>query len=48
MSAQVLSGKEVAATLLDELRDQVAGLPAAPRLVFVRAGDDPASASYVR
>ena len=48
MSARVLSGKDVAAALLEELRVQVAELPAAPRLVFVRAGDDPASASYVR
>ena len=48
MSARILSGKEVAAALLEELRTQVAELPAAPRLVFVRAGDDPASASYVR
>jgi methylenetetrahydrofolate dehydrogenase (NADP+)/methenyltetrahydrofolate cyclohydrolase len=48
MSALLLSGREVAAALLEELRAQVADLPAAPRLVFVRAGDDPASASYVR
>jgi methylenetetrahydrofolate dehydrogenase (NADP+)/methenyltetrahydrofolate cyclohydrolase len=48
VSARILSGKEVAAALLEELRAQVADLPAEPRLVFVRAGDDPASASYVR
>ena len=48
MSARILRGKDVAAALLEELRAQVAELPATPRLVFVRAGDDPASASYVR
>ncbi|MEX2502739.1 MAG: tetrahydrofolate dehydrogenase/cyclohydrolase catalytic domain-containing protein [Trueperaceae bacterium] len=48
MSAQLLSGRAVASALMEELRDQVAALPVAPRLVFVRAGDDPASASYVR
>ena len=48
MSARVLSGREVASALMDELRTQVATMAAAPRLVFVRAGDDPASASYVR
>ena len=48
MSARILSGREVAAALMEELRSEVAGLPVAPRLVFVRAGDDPASASYVR
>jgi len=48
VSARILRGKDVAAALLEELRAQVAELPATPRLVFVRAGDDPASASYVR
>lgn len=48
MSARVLKGREVAAGLLDELRERVGELTPAPRLVFVRAGDDPASASYVR
>jgi methylenetetrahydrofolate dehydrogenase (NADP+)/methenyltetrahydrofolate cyclohydrolase len=48
VSARILSGREVAAALMEELRGEVAELPVAPRLVFVRAGDDPASASYVR
>ncbi len=48
MSARILNGREVAASLMDELRAEVAEMPVAPRLVFVRAGDDPASASYVR
>ncbi len=48
MSARILSGREVAASLMEELRAEVAELPATPRLVFVRAGNDPASASYVR
>lgn len=48
MSARWLQGREVAAALLDDLRAELATLPRTPRLVFVRAGDDPASASYVR
>lgn len=47
-AARILSGREVAARLMDELREDVATMTHAPRLVFVRAGDDPASASYVR
>lgn len=46
--ARMWSGREVAAALMDDLRAEVAAMPVAPRLVFVRAGDDPASASYVR
>jgi len=48
VSARILNGREVAAALMEELRVEVAEMPVAPRLVFVRAGDDPASASYVR
>ncbi len=48
MSARILSGRTVANALVDELRAEVERLPVAPRLVFVRASDDPASASYVR
>lgn len=48
MSARVLDGREVAAALLDEVRATAGDLDPAPRLVFVRAGDDPASAGYVR
>ena len=43
-----LDGKRVAATLIEQLQAEVAALPYAPKLVFVRVGDDPASASYVR
>lgn len=48
MSARILSGREVAARLMDELLESASALSPAPRLVFLRAGDDPASASYVR
>lgn len=48
MSARILSGREVAAALMEEVREEVARLARPPRLVFVRAGEDPASASYVR
>lgn len=48
MSARILDGRDVAGRLLDELRVDVAAARVAPRLVFVRAGEDPASASYVR
>lgn len=48
MAANVLSGKEVARELTAGIRAEVESLPFVPSLVFVRAGDDPASASYVR
>lgn len=43
-----LDGKQVAAALIDRLQAEVAALPYVPKLTFVRVGDDPASASYVR
>lgn len=48
MAARVLDGREVARTLTAEVRASVEALPYTPQLVFVRAGDDPASAAYVR
>ncbi len=47
-AAVVLEGKRVAAELIDRLKAEVAELPYVPRLTFIRVGDDPASASYVR
>lgn len=46
--AHRLDGKRVAAELVAELRGKVESLGFVPKLVFVRVGDDPASASYVR
>lgn len=43
-----LDGKVVSAAVLDRMRREVAALPFVPRLAFVRVGEDPASASYVR
>src|SRR5690606_17220985 len=43
-----LAGKPVAAAVLERVAADVAAMPAPPRLVFVRVGEDPASASYVR
>lgn len=48
MPARVLDGREVARSLTEDVREAVERLPYTPQLVFVRAGDDPASASYVR
>lgn len=48
MSATLLDGKVVSGVVVDRLRRQVAELDFEPRLVFVRVGDDPASAYYVR
>lgn len=48
MTARILDGREVARALTAEVRATVEALPYTPQLVFVRAGDDPASASYVR
>src|SRR5690606_824879 len=47
-SAVRLDGKLAASELIERLRAEVARLPYVPRLTFVRVGDDPASASYVR
>lgn len=46
--ARLLDGKRVAAELVAELHGQVESLGFVPKLVFVRVGNDPASASYVR
>lgn len=43
-----LDGKVVAAAVVERMRAEVAGLGFVPQLVFVRVGEDPASASYVR
>src|SRR5690625_1947911 len=48
MSARVLSGKEVASRLTSRLKDTTASLPYRLALAFIVAGEDPASASYVR
>ena len=48
MAARLLDGREVARALTAEVQRKVESLPYTPRLVFVRAGEDPASASYVR
>lgn len=48
MSAMRLDGKVASAAVVERLKAQVAGLGFVPRLVFVRVGDDPASAYYVR
>lgn len=46
MSALILSGKDVAAALLESLKPAVKKLD--PKLVVVQVGDDPASASYIK
>lgn len=43
-----LDGKVVSAAVIERLRDEVAALERVPRLTFIRVGEDPASASYVR
>lgn len=48
MSARVLSGRPVRDAVIAGLRDQIPDLDPPPKLVFIRVGDDPASASYVR
>ncbi len=50
MSAQVISGKEVAASVLSELKPRIEALKkrgVVPGLAAVLVGDDPASATYV-
>jgi len=48
VSAQLMDGKLASEELVGALRARVAALPFTPRLTFVRVGDDPASAYYVR
>jgi methylenetetrahydrofolate dehydrogenase (NADP+)/methenyltetrahydrofolate cyclohydrolase len=48
VSAQLMDGKVASEELVGALRARVAALPFTPRLTFVRVGDDPASAYYVR
>lgn len=47
-SAKRLAGKPVADQLASELQAAIAALPTPPKLVFLRVGNDPASAYYVR
>lgn len=48
MAATVLDGRAAARAVGEEVLGEVRNLPYTPRLVFIRAGDDPASAAYVR
>jgi methylenetetrahydrofolate dehydrogenase (NADP+) / methenyltetrahydrofolate cyclohydrolase len=48
MSARILDGKSIAASLRARLASEVAALPAPPGLAVVLVGEDPASAVYVR
>ncbi|HZW28444.1 MAG TPA: bifunctional 5,10-methylenetetrahydrofolate dehydrogenase/5,10-methenyltetrahydrofolate cyclohydrolase [Trueperaceae bacterium] len=48
MSARLMDGKAASEELVAALQVRVAALPFTPRLTFVRVGDDPASAYYVR
>ncbi len=48
MSARVIDGKAIAATLRKQVAERVAALPFRPGLAVLQVGDDPASAIYVR
>ncbi len=48
MRATSLDGRAVADAIAERVSARVAALPRPPKLVFVRVGEDPASASYVR
>lgn len=48
METLKLDGRVVSRALVDEMRTELGALDAAPKLVFVRVGEDAASASYVR
>ena len=48
METTILDGRAVSRALVDEMRGEMERLPFTPKLVFVRVGQDPASASYVR
>ena len=46
--ARALAGRPVSDAIAERVAARVAALPRPPKLVFVRVGEDPASASYVR
>jgi methylenetetrahydrofolate dehydrogenase (NADP+)/methenyltetrahydrofolate cyclohydrolase len=48
VSAVMLTGKPVADAVVQDVTVQLQELPYTPKLVFVHAGNDPASAAYVR
>jgi len=48
MTAQVISGRQVAADVRAKVKTAVTGLPGQPALAVVLVGDDPASQVYVR
>ncbi len=48
MTAQIIDGKKIAQAIKQKVKTCVATLPRAPKLVVLLAGDDPASAVYVR
>lgn len=48
MSAKLIDGKAIAASIKEDLRAQVAALPSPPGLATVLVGDDPASHTYIR
>lgn len=48
MTARLLDGKALAATITSRLREEAAALPAPPSLACLWAGEDPGAASYRR
>lgn len=48
MSATVMDGRQASAEVVECLAERVAALDYTPKLTFVRVGEDPASAYYVR
>lgn len=48
MTAEVISGKEIAARIREELKEKTAKLESAPKLAVILAGDDNASQIYVK
>ena len=48
MAAALLDGKQVAAAVLDEVRERAAALSRQPALATILVGDDPASRTYIR
>ena len=48
MAATLLDGKQVAAAVLDEVRERAGALSRQPVLATILVGDDPASCTYIR
>jgi len=48
MSAIIMSGKDVATSIKNSVKNKILSLPKAPKLAIIHIGNDPASAVYIK